>query len=307
MRPPRVHDPAVLLFLIAIIAKLAAIAAGIGLFYDAPSGPIIRTSVEDAAMRMYGHGIYQYDSLLVGAGFRGVDAVTLFVAIPLLITSALLYRRGSFRGALLLTGTLGYFLYNYASMALSASYNNLFLLYIGLFSSSLFAFLLVLTSFDLPSLPSRFADALPRGEIAGYLVAVGLLLLVLWLGDVITALINGTMPAALGSYTTIVTYVLDLGVVVPAAFVSAVLLLLGRPLGYLLAATLLTVNLTLGTALLAQGIAILLAGVRMSMPQMLGMIGSFAVLSVVGVRLTFVMLHNVLPHAARMTRLRHAA
>jgi hypothetical protein len=36
------------------------------------------------------------------------------------VISALLYRRGSFRGALLLTGTLGYFLYNYASMALSA-------------------------------------------------------------------------------------------------------------------------------------------------------------------------------------------
>ena len=150
-------------------------------------------------MRTYGHGIYRYDSMLVGAGFRGVDAVTLFVGIPMLIVSAVLYRRGSFKGALLLAGTLAYFLYNYASMALSAAYNDLFLVYIGLFSTSLFAFVLLLTSFDFASLPSRFSNALPRREIAAYLIAVGLLLLVLWVGDVVSSLLAGSVPAALAA------------------------------------------------------------------------------------------------------------
>ena len=151
------------LVLVVMIAKLATIAASIGLFYDRVTGAVLPISVEEAAMKMYGHGIYRYDSLLVGAGFRGVDAVTLFLGVPLLVTSAVLYRRGSFRGALLLAGTLAYFLYNYASMALSAAYNDLFLVYVALFSTSLFAFILVLMSFDLASLPSRFSPALPRG------------------------------------------------------------------------------------------------------------------------------------------------
>src|SRR5580765_2347962 len=258
-------------------------------------------------MKMYGHGIYRYDSLLVGAGFRGVDAVTLFLGVPLLVTSAVLYRRGSFRGALLLAGTLAYFLYNYASMALSAAYNDLFLVYVALFSTSLFAFILVLMSFDLASLPSRFSPALPRREIAAYLAAVGFLLVVLWLGDVVAALIRDSVPAALGSYTTIVTYVLDLGVIVPAAFIAAVLLVQSKPLGYLLAATLLTMNLTLGAALLSQGIAILFAGVRMSLPQVAGMIGSFAVLGLVGARLMFVLLHSVLSREEGQTDLHRAA
>jgi len=188
-----------LLFLVATIVKLAAVAAGVGLFYDRPSGPVVSTTLEDAAMRMYGHGLYRYDSILVGAGFRGVDAVTLFVGIPMLIVSAVLYRRGSFKGALLLAGTLAYFLYNYASMALSAAYNDLFLVYIGLFSTSLFAFVLLLTSFDFASLPSRFSNALPRREIAAYLIAVGLLLLVLWVGDVVSSLLAGSVPAALAA------------------------------------------------------------------------------------------------------------
>lgn len=295
------------LFLVVMIVQFAAIAAGIGLFSGAPPGPTIPTSLEDAAMKTYGYGIYRYDSLLVGAGFRGVDAVTLFVAVPLLITAAVLYRRGSFRGALLLSGTLAYFLYNYASMALSASYNDLFLVYVGLFSASLFAFMLLLTSFDLASLPSRFSSSLPRREIAVYLIAVGLLLSFLWVGDVVVALLSGTVPAALGSYTTVVTYVLDLGVIAPAAFTAAVLLLQGRPLGYLVAATLLIVNVTLGAALLSQGVAILLAGVRMSLPQMLGTIVAFALLSAVATRLTFVLLHNVVPRTSPGAVLREAA
>jgi len=296
-----------LLFLVATIVKLATVAAGIGLFYDRPSGPAIATSLEDATMKMYGHGIYRYDSLLVGAGFRGVDAVTLFVGIPLLIVSAVLYRRGSFRGTLLLTGTVGYFLYNYASMALSASYNDLFLVYVALFSTSLFAFVLLLMSFDLASLPSHFSGTLPRREISAYLVAVGLLLSCLWIGDVVSALVRGTLPTALGSYTTIVTYVLDLGVIAPAAFVAAALLAKGRPLGYLLAATLLTLNLTLGAALLSQGVSILLAGVRMSLPQIIGLIGTFAVLSTVGGRLTFVLMRHVVADSGSASGLPHAA
>ena len=295
------------LVLVVTIAKLATIAASIGLFYDRVTGAVLPTSVEEAAMKMYGHGIYRYDSLLVGAGFRGVDAVTLFLGVPLLVTSAVLYRRGSFRGALLLAGTLAYFLYNYASMALSAAYNDLFLVYVALFSTSLFAFILVLMSFDLASLPSRFSPALPRREIAAYLAAVGFLLVVLWLGDVVAALIRDSVPAALGSYTTIVTYVLDLGVIVPAAFVAAVLLVQSKPLGYLLAATLLTMNLTLGAALLSQGIAILFAGVRMSLPQIAGMIGSFAVLGLVGARLMFVLLHSVLSREEGQADLHRAA
>jgi hypothetical protein len=51
--------------------------------------------------------------------FRGTDAVTLFVSVPLLALSFLLYRRGSLRGALLLVGVLGFFLYYSASLAFS--------------------------------------------------------------------------------------------------------------------------------------------------------------------------------------------
>jgi hypothetical protein len=60
-------------------------------------------------------------------GFKAGDAVTLVLGLPAPIFSLLCYQRGSMRGGLLLAGTLGYFLYNYGSMAFGAAYNQLFL------------------------------------------------------------------------------------------------------------------------------------------------------------------------------------
>ena len=65
--------------------------------------------------------------------------------------------RGSLRAQLLLTGTLSFFLYTYMSMSFNTAYNQLFLVYVTLFSFSLFAFILSMMSFDLAGLPQHFS------------------------------------------------------------------------------------------------------------------------------------------------------
>ena len=70
----------------------------------------------------------------------------------------------------LLTGTLGFFLYTYMSMCFGAAYNRLFLVYVTLFDLSLYAFILSMMSFDLATLPAHFSEKLPRRGIAGMLI-----------------------------------------------------------------------------------------------------------------------------------------
>ena len=147
MSPP---VPRTLLALCALIGLLAALAATTGLLWqgtDAGSALTV-TSVRGQTVQLVGEGLYRYDSLLAGAGFRGVDVVVLVIGLPLLAVSAWLAGRESLRGRLLLVGTLGFFLYQYASMALGAAYNELFLVYIVLFSASLFAFVLAYATID---------------------------------------------------------------------------------------------------------------------------------------------------------------
>ncbi len=73
---------AILDWLVPIIVVLAVINAGVGLFTF--------TTVHGRTVEMYGRGVYQNDSLLVGAGFRGTDVVTLLIAVLLLAASIMI-------------------------------------------------------------------------------------------------------------------------------------------------------------------------------------------------------------------------
>src|SRR3954464_9950755 len=166
------------LWLSSLVAALAAVAAGVGLFRQGGSGPQSFTTLHGEVVRLYGRGLYRHDTLLLGAGNRGTDAVTLFLGIPLLVCAILLYRHGSLRGALLLTGMLAYILYVYASLALGAAYNESFLLSVALFSSSLFAFVRLLTSIDLAALPAHFSPRRPRRGVAAFMAVCGVVTLI---------------------------------------------------------------------------------------------------------------------------------
>jgi hypothetical protein len=84
-----------LTWLVPLIAGLALIAALAGLFLPGGNGPFTFTSLRGHEVEMFGRGLYQYDTLLVGAALRGTDAVTLLVSLPLLVLFTWRARRGS--------------------------------------------------------------------------------------------------------------------------------------------------------------------------------------------------------------------
>jgi hypothetical protein len=93
-----------------LIALLAAMAAAAGLFIREGGTPFQFTTLHGQTVQIFGQGLYQKDTLFMGAGFKGQDAVALFLGVPLLLIATVLYQRGSLTGLLVLTGTLGYFL-----------------------------------------------------------------------------------------------------------------------------------------------------------------------------------------------------
>jgi hypothetical protein len=281
------------IWLSSLIAMLALVAAAVGLFWGGGGSPFTFTNVHGQAVQMYGQGLYRYDSRLIGTGYRVQDAVTLLLGIPLLVFALLRYRRGSLKGGLLLAGMLTYFLYNYASMALGAAYNNLFLIYVALFSASLFGLVLALAAFDLQALPRHFSNRMPWRGITIFLIVTGEVLFAVWLFmSILPALIQGQAPPDLGSYTTVITWAMDLGVVGPALIVVGVLLRQRAPVGYLLAAALLVFSTVLGISLAAMGIAQFLAGL-FGIGQFIGMVVSFAILALVAFWFTVVLFRNL--------------
>jgi hypothetical protein len=248
------NQPA-LTWLIPLIAVLALFAAGVGLFYPNEGSSFSFQAVRGETVEIWGQGWYRYDTPIGAIGFRAGDLVTLFLAIPALIVSFVLYRQGSLRGGLLLTGTLGYFLYTYLSLGFGAAYNNLFLAYTLIFSASLFGLILALTSFDVQSLPAHFAETLPRRGIGVFLIVSGVILSLIWIVlSILPALLQNRAAPEAYYYTTFLTGIVDIGIVSPALVVAGVLLLRRIPLGYLLASTMLIFTCILGPSLAAAGI-----------------------------------------------------
>ncbi len=240
--------------------------------------PVPFTTIHGQAIQLYGQGLYRNDWFFKAPIFRGTDAVTLFLFIPLLFLAFRAYRRGTVRGRLMLFGMLSFFLYNSVSLAFGAAYNPIFLLYIAYFSASLFAFVLAGTSIDLDFLAARIQPGFPRRGIAIFMFVAGLSVFV-WLIDIITGLVQGQAPLAVASYTTDITAVIDIGIIPPAAYLAGICLLRRAPLGYLLAPVLLTLNACIGAVVIAQTIAQSMAGITLNAGQYIGFVGTFVVTS----------------------------
>jgi hypothetical protein len=284
-----------IIWLSLLIAVLAMFAAGVGVFWQDGGSAFSFTTLRGETVELYGQGLYRYDTRFTGAGFRGTDVLTLLVGIPLLLITLFFYRRGSLRGGLLLAGTLVYFLYAYASLALAAAYNNLFLVYIILFSASFFAFVLTFTAIDPQVLSASFSARMPRRGPAIFMFVSGLVTLVVWLGPLLSALIQNQPPALLGSYTTKVTDVLDLGLITPTTFIAGVLILRRASLGYLIACSLLVLEIMLLPMIVLQAISQISAGISFTPGEIIGPIAGFATLGLFALWVLVAILRHISP------------
>ncbi|HEX7555542.1 MAG TPA: hypothetical protein VF338_02875 [Leptolinea sp.] len=277
-----------LTWLILPIFVLSLFAAGMGLFYQFPGKPVAYTTLRGEQVTINMQGLYWYDTVSSAAQMQGNDFTTLVVGLPLLVISTFLAFRGSLRGRLLLTGTLGFFLYTYMSMSMLAAYNSLFLVYIVLFGLSLYAFILCMFSFDLADLPAHFSETLPRGWMSGLMFVMAAFLTLAWLGRIIPPLLNHSTPA-LENTTTLVIQAMDLVLLVPLAVLAGILLLKRSTWGYLLASVFILKSITMGLAVSAMGINMTLRGV----PDSLGLLVPFLMITFINLTVAMVLLRNI--------------
>ena len=280
-------------WLVLAIIVLAIVGALAGLLTQGGDGPRSFTTLHGQTAQIYGHGLYQSDTVFSAATFRAVDLITLVVSVPLLAVALVLYHRGSLRGALLLLSALPYFLYNAASMTFSAAFNSMFLLYVALLSVSLFAFVVAFTAFDSASLSERALPGLPRRGTAVFLFVAGLGTLFIWLSDLIGPLMQGGVPANLGPYTTMFTHGFDSAIITPATIIAGVSLLRRKPLGLVLAAPLMVFCAQNGLTVIGATISQTVEGVVFPIGVYVGMVGSWVIMGAFAIGLTVVYFRNI--------------
>lgn len=197
------------------VASLMVLASGVGLAVD---------------------GIYR-DNALVSAGWRGNDAVTLVVAVPLLVAATRASSRGGAGARLVTLGMLLYAFYGYAFYLFGAAFNALFLVYVSVVTLSGVALVLGLLDLDVERFRDDVHTVKRARAVAGFMVAVGALLGAFWIVASASFLVTGSPPAMVTAtgHPTNVTGALDLSLVVPLALVAGFWLWRRRPWGYALA------------------------------------------------------------------------
>lgn len=270
-----------LIFILILIAVLAGLMPGEG-------EPYSLTNFRGEQVTINARGLYYWDTLSSVAQMQANDLVTLLVGLPLLAIAFWLTLRGSLRGQLLLTGTLAFILYTYITMCFGAAYNKLFLVYVALFSLSLFALILSMMSLDLKTLPARFSEKLPRKRIAFLLFFAAAFLSLAWLGRIAPTIFQNQNPA-LNNVTSMFIQAMDLGIIVPLCVLSGVLLLRRSVWGYLLASVSMMKFLTLGLAVSVMGFNMALVGVPTSIVELI----VFPTITVLNAVMTSSLLKNI--------------
>ena len=262
---------------------------------DAPVHPLVRSSATSVALALT-------TALLVVLAISGIVTVIaptvlrdppgyagnalgtywtiLLVAIPVVALAMRAAARGSLGARFVWLGGVGYLLYNAILSSFSLQFNELFLLYVGSLSLAVWSLVAALRTIDVETLPARIHPRFPVRTVGGYLIATAVAFALLWLTDVLPALLSGTRPLSLRGTTlpTNAVQVIDFAFTLPASAAAGLWLWRRRPMGYLLSGMML-VLLTLESVSIA---ADQYFGHRMDPTQPTGTVTLFVVLAAIG-------------------------
>ena len=253
------------LWLSVPIAALAIVGSVVGIVFD--------------------HTIYSKATANWAAQSVGQDIANL-VAFPTLLVLAFSAARGSLRAYLGWIGILVYSVYTYAIYTFDAHLGPLFLVWVGVFGLSIYALIGGLAALDPVRIKSRFTGLAPIRFTSLLLVGTGSVFYLLWLSEIVPAMVSGTTPEALQEVglPTNPVHVLDLGVFLPAVLAAGVLIAKRRAWGYVLTPVVLVAMVFLGLGIVSLMIVMAARGLD-SAPTVGVVIAALALLeSVVAIR-----------------------
>ncbi len=171
----------------------------------------------------------------------GQDIFDLFLVVPFLLITAVFIRMKRRTGLLLWSGAIFYLIYSFVIYSFAVHFNHLFILYCLILGLSFYSFMYFLVSQIKQPIADWFDNKVPTKGIGIYLIAIACVFYLLWLSEIVPAMIAGATPRniiEMGLLTNPV-HALDLSIVLPGIIIVGALLLRRKPLGLLLAPTVL--------------------------------------------------------------------
>jgi hypothetical protein len=201
---------------------------------------------------------------------KGQDLGNL-IAVLTLVGACWAYVRGSRAAGSVWLGTLFYVIYAFVVYAVAVHLNRLFLVYVAVLGLSVYA---VLSHVDAlrASTPS---EARGTRLAALTLIATGAVFALLWLSEIVPALVTGEPPQTLVDAGLAVNpiHALDLSLVLPGLVLTGLALLRGRPNGRFLGGPWLVFSVLMAASIVAAMTLIMAGGDSAAGPPLVGVSG----------------------------------
>ena len=194
----------------------------------------------------------------------GQDIVDLFIVVPLLILSLVFVRKGNKYSYFIFSGILFYILYSFVIYSFGVHFNNLFLLYCLILGTSLYTFIIMVVQLKNLDIQNLFSDKTPIKSIAIYLIIIAAMFYLLWLKDVVPAILSNTVPKVVKDDKLLVNpvHVLDISIALPGFIITAILLIKKHKLGFILTPISLVFIIILAIALIGMVIMLKIKGLN---------------------------------------------
>lgn len=181
------------------------------------------------------NNIYR-DNELIKAVWLGNDIVTLFIVIPIMIGALFFSLRNSLKAQLIWMGTLWYMVYNYIFYMYGAAFNKFFLLYVIIFTLSVYALMLVLMKIDIKSLKQKISSKIPVKWISSFMLFFAIFIGGLWITQYLIFVFTNEIPIGITQTDNPagVIFATDLSFLVSTLIVGAVLLRKRELWGYII-------------------------------------------------------------------------
>jgi len=217
---------------------------------------------------MFLSATYAKETALWAAQGIGQDLVNLVVAVPSLLAAAWFAWRGSPKATLVWFGLLLYLAYSYVLYAFFVHFNAFFLVYVAALGLSMYAIAGAAAGLDRERWAAIVEGTGGERALSGLLMTCALAFAVLWLSEIVPALIAGGPPDSAADAGLIVNpvHVLDLALVLPAMVVTAVSLWNRHPLGLVAAVPLATFMMMMGAAIVGMALTVSARGLASAGP-----------------------------------------
>ncbi len=241
-------------------------------------------------------GLYQ-DNNFVESLWKPNDLVTLVVAVPMLVSALIFSRQGSQRAQLVWMAMLDYTLYNYAFYLFGSAFNWFFLLYVALFTLSIYALILGLVNIDVNKIGQNFREGTPVKWISGYMLFVAAGLSTIYISQSLAFIATGKLPEIVlkTGHPTSVIFALDLSLLIPVFVLGAIWLWKRVPWGYVLA----TISIVKGTTYTLVLTVVALWGNISGESEAMSEMPLWLVLTITGLVASLLLLGNLNQHSSR--------